>query len=103
MRRNFPWIALLCIVGCAPRARLTETHGLSTRASFARQVANPAAVGLPPRGLDSQESSIVAETFRDGLAPKGAAPKDTPLVLVAPPVQGGAAKRALAPSVPDQR
>lgn len=94
---------LALAAACAPRAALTESHGVSTRAAFQRQVANPEARAQAPRGLDSQESAIVAQTFREGLAPKGEGKDAPPLLLVTPPAQGGGAQRTLAPSVPSQR
>ena len=96
-------LPLALVASCAPRASLTETHGVSTRAAFQRQVANPDAHAQAPRGLDSQESAIVANTFREGLAPKGETKEAPPVVLVAPPAQAGMSQRALAPSVPTQR
>ncbi len=103
MIRTVLRLAPLAIVACAPRATLTETHGVSSRAAFQRQVANPDAHAQPPRGLDSQESAIVAQTFREGLAPKGEGKDAPPVLLVAPQGQGNGAQRPLAPSVPTQR
>lgn len=96
-------LPLALAAACAPRATLTETHGTSTRAAFQRQVANPDSRAQAPRGLDSQESGIVAHTFREGLAPKGETKEAPPVVLVAPAGQGNGASRTLAPSVPSQR
>ncbi len=104
MTRTLLSLVLLApTAACAPRAALTDTHGHSTRAAFERQVENPQAAAQAPRGLDSQEAAIVAQTFREGLAPKGQAKEAPPVVLVAPPAQGGGAQRVLAPSIPTQR
>jgi hypothetical protein len=80
---------------------MTRTHGLSYRAAFAQQQA--VATGRkpvdPPPGLDSQEAAIIADGYRQSLAPKGQKAEQEPVILVAPQQQGGRAQQ-LQPSVP---
>ncbi|ABS28140.1 hypothetical protein [Anaeromyxobacter sp. Fw109-5] len=93
--------------GCA-REHLTETHGKSMRESFAVQRANPDAPrrGPPPKaltGLDSQEATIIAETYRKSLAPEGTAVEEPEVLLIAPPQSTRQRPQALPPSVPPSR
>jgi hypothetical protein len=90
-------VASLAALACA-RDRLTQTHGRSYQAAFARQTANPASKAQPPNGLDSQEAAIVAESYRRSLAPKGTPVNEEPVLVVTP--QKREQQAPLAPSVP---
>lgn len=95
---------LVCTVilaaGCS-RATLTPSHGQSYRAIFARQQARPEASKPldPAPGLDSQEATIIADSYRTSLAPKGQKPEESPVIVLTPQGQQGSQQR-LAPSVP---
>jgi type IV pilus biogenesis protein CpaD/CtpE len=90
--------------GCA-REHLTETHGRSMRETFTAQQANPGAPrGSAPaalNGLDSQEATIIAETYRRSLAPKGERIEEPPVLLLSPQANRGM-QRPLPPSVPSK-
>ncbi|WP_242333430.1 MULTISPECIES: hypothetical protein [unclassified Anaeromyxobacter] len=91
--------------GCA-REHLTETHGRAMREIFVAQQANPGAPRVPApaalNGLDSQEATIIAETYRKSLAPKGEKVEE-PQVLMLTPQTTRDRQRPLAPSVPPSR
>jgi hypothetical protein len=55
--------------GCGDRTHLTDTHGRSYRQALATQAANPAAGAKvrEAKGLDPQEASIIARSYRRGL------------------------------------
>jgi hypothetical protein len=91
-------VALAAVLAACARERITETHGLSYRAVLQAQTANPTAKARPPKGLDAQESTIVAEEYLRSLAPKGDEAKESPIVVLSPPRQG--APQPLMPSVP---
>jgi hypothetical protein len=89
--------------GCG-RAHLEAAHGRSYHDQFASQAerpanAKPAAKSVP--GLDAQESSIIAASYRQSLAPKQDQEKPQPILMVAPP-QAASARVPLAPSVPKE-
>jgi hypothetical protein len=93
--------ALLAVSACSQR-HLTKDFGSSFHEAFQAQAApRPGGPARAAGGLDSQEAAIVSQTYRTSLAPKDAKPKDQPVLIVAPPSQGGAQK--LAPSVPQER
>ena len=79
----------LCIAGCASRNHLTEGHGRSYHEALARQAVNPEASSQPvaSKGLDSQESAVIAESYRKSLAPKGQTGEQEPILLVSPSAQ----------------
>ncbi|WP_242343567.1 hypothetical protein [Anaeromyxobacter terrae] len=91
--------------GCA-REHLTETHGRAMREIMTAQRANPAAPRGPAPaaldGLDSQEATIIAETYRKSLAPKGERVEEPPVLLLSPQANRDR-QRPLAPSVPPAR
>ncbi len=97
-------LAAFSIAGCADRQHLTAGHGQSIGAALSKQVANPA--GAPNaknvKGLDSQEASIISNTYRKGLAPRGTSVEEQPMVIV-----GAQNKQEAAymppPSVPQER
>ena len=104
-------LALVLLLGAAgcDRTYLGATHGRAYREVFARQAVDPLA-GEKPRntrvyqGLDSQEASIVAKTYRAGLAPKTAGDnQQSPMLLMAPRAGGGRDMGYLPPpSVPER-
>ncbi len=95
------WVALAAVLAaCGARARITETHAMSYRAALQAQTANPASKAKPPKGLDAQESTVIAESYLKGLAPKGEEAKQEPIIVLTPPRQGGS--QALMPSVPSK-
>jgi hypothetical protein len=94
-------VAGAALLACGSRAHLTESHGRSYNAAFARQGAEPAHRTRPAQaltGLDSQEASIVATSYRRSLAPRSAAAEPPPVLMVAP--ESSSERRAIAPSVP---
>lgn len=87
--------------GACSRLHITPTHGRAYRATFAIQDANPnRSSNKSINGLDSQEASIIAGSYRKALAPKVDMPTNGPQLLMVNPNHGGAAEPALAPSVP---
>jgi len=96
-------LALGAAAGCAARAHITPTHGQSSRAVFARQAPPVAEVAGPVSGLDSQEASIVSDTYRASLSPKDAPPKEDPYLMVAPPPRTSGRAMLPPPSVPRER
>lgn len=87
MRRTIVLAALaLSLAACGWRKQhLTPSYGLSYDSAFAAQrqrVDKPPAVAAT--GLDAQESAIISDTYRRGLAPKGGTARQEPLILVAP-------------------
>lgn len=98
------WLALALLgagVGCTGSRSLTADHGKSYRAALRVQRAGGDAVGKQAeKGLDAQESAIVASAYRASLMPEGTKTKEPEILYVAPPRQGNA---VLAPSVPRER
>ncbi len=95
------WVTLAAVLAaCGARTRITETHSMSYRAALQAQTANPSSKARPPKGLDAQESTVSAEAYRKGLAPKGEEATQEPIILLTPPRQG--ASQALMPSVPSK-
>ncbi|HET6284643.1 MAG TPA: hypothetical protein VFH73_27045 [Polyangia bacterium] len=103
-------LAMLLMAGAAAcdRTNLGANHGRAYRQLFARQAVDPLA-GEKPRsarvfqGLDSQEASIVARTYRKGLAPKEAAEgQQAPMLMMAPRAGVRDTGNMPPPSVPDR-
>lgn len=98
--------ALALGLGCG-RAHLEPSHGRSYREQFAVQRDRAPGAKAPrpaPAGLDAQEASIIASTYRSGLAPKDARQvKEEPILVVAPPSQGMARPLLPLPSVPKEK
>jgi hypothetical protein len=93
----------VALTGCASRAHLTETQGRSYHAFFQRQAPPQAKISGPVSGLDSQEATIIAESYRRSLAPRQVAQqRPDQILLVGPQPLGGAAPSLMppAPSVP---
>jgi hypothetical protein len=92
-------LAVLLVAGCARRQHIIEGYGASYHAAFGTQA--PDRSSGPARaapGLDSQEASIIAETYRKSLAPEDQTAKEQPVLIVAPPSREQ--RPQLAPSVP---
>ncbi len=98
--RTFVVCIVILAAGCS-RATLTPTHGQAYRSIFARQQTRPEASKPvdPAPGLDSQEATIIADSYRASLAPRGQTPEESPVIVLTPQGQQGSAQR-LAPSVP---
>jgi type IV pilus biogenesis protein CpaD/CtpE len=98
--------ALMALAAGCAREHLTETHGRATRELFAVQRANPGAPrGPEPKaltGLDSQEATIIADTYRRSLAPEDTRVEE-PGMLLLEPQSNRERQRPLAPSVPPTR
>jgi hypothetical protein len=103
-------LATLLMVGVAAcdRTTLGATHSRAYRDIFARQALDPGA-GEKPRsarvfqGLDSQEASIVAKTYRKGLSPRESGEgQQAPMVLMAPRAGMRDTGNMPPPSVPDR-
>jgi type IV pilus biogenesis protein CpaD/CtpE len=97
----------LCLVllaastlGCFSRVHMSDNYGRSVHTAFARQVVNPGGAAKAPamRGLDAQEASLVVETYRKQLAPKGGASTEGSILMLAPNSATGPYMPA--PSVP---
>lgn len=88
---------------CTGSSHLSNGYGRSFRSSWRAQ---HAAEGQQPKpavkGLDSEEATIVASSYRTSLAPKGAKGEEPEILYVAPP-QRGDRQTKLAPSVPTER
>jgi hypothetical protein len=101
-------IALVLVVaalGCG-RAHLESGFGRSYHAQFDLQREHPNGTKRvrPITGLDAQEASIMATTYRRGIAPKEAQETKEQPILVVAPTQPGVGRAALmpSPSVPDK-
>lgn len=95
-------LAALGVSGCSSRRPLTEAHGRAYGEYLRRQAVQPSAHRDAVKGLDSEEAAIVADTYRKGLAPKGArTDADSQVLLLAPP-RRGERPAPLAPSVPKE-
>jgi hypothetical protein len=82
--------------GCADRTFLTRSHGRAYNEAFGRQAVKPeprkAGKEDPTQGLDSQEATAVARTYRRSLAGKegGGDPNaQQQMVLMAPAAGAG--------------
>jgi hypothetical protein len=86
--------------GCS-RAHLTATHGRAYHEAFAAQDANPNRKNVKSvNGLDSQEATIIAGSYRKALAPKEGGGTAGPQLLMVNPNHGGGAEAPPATSVP---
>ena len=107
MKAMFVVSFAILLVGCASRNHLTAGHGRSYRAAIARQAVNPEAGKQPvaSKGLDSQEAAVIAQSYRQHLAPKGESGEaPPPMLLVAPSaLKGRQADYMPAASVPPER
>ncbi len=97
-------VLALGMAGCSAARHLTEAHGRSYRAFLDRQ----RAVRTPPyreaeKGLDAQEATIIARSYRQSLSPTGARQREEPKVLIVEQPAGYQARPPpLAPSVPKE-
>ncbi len=103
MRTSISIVMLAAVVaasGCA-RRHLTPEFGTANREAFqAQRVRAPDAPAPKPNmALDSQETSVISESYLRGLAGKTSKGEPEPVLYVAPQQPGAAAQR-LAPSVP---
>jgi hypothetical protein len=96
-------LALALVVGagagCA-RTHLTPSHGRAYHQAFAVQDANPDRKAKSVHGLDAQEATIIAGSYRKAPAPKSdVAPGQNQLLMVAPqrPVNDSAGLPASVP------
>ena len=99
----FAFLAVALAAGCASRTHMTETQGRSYRAAFQQQAPTKAKISGPVSGLDSQEATIIADSYRRSLAPRAVAQqRQDQLLLIGQQPIGGAAPSLMpvAPSVP---
>jgi type IV pilus biogenesis protein CpaD/CtpE len=84
-------LVVLACAGCFNRAHMTEHYGRAYRQAFDRQVVNPSGVAANkyPKGLDALEASIVVETYRTQLAPKGGGTAQDQMILLSPQATNG--------------
>jgi hypothetical protein len=69
----------LLVAGCPSREHIRPDYGQRTRGYFARQRVHPQAASDRPKGLDSEESSIIYANYRENLKGEGAvAPREAP-------------------------
>jgi FMN-dependent NADH-azoreductase len=96
-------MAAVVAAGCTGSSHLTENFGKSYRETMRAQHTGDAALAKQAvKGLDSEEATIVASSYRKSLAPKGQTSDAQPEILyVAPQRDGG--QTQLAPSVPQER
>ncbi len=82
--------AALLLASCG-REHLWAARGRAYHTELARQQA-PRPAGAkraePVVGLDSQEAAIIAESYRQSLAPKGTKAPEQPVLLIAPQREG---------------
>ncbi len=89
------------LAGCG-RAHLDPAYGRAFREQFALQRERPASSTKVTPGLDAQEASIIASTYRASLAPKEAQRVSDEPILVVTPQQRGAMPSLPPPSVPKE-
>ncbi len=97
-------LATILLAACTGgRAHMEPGYGRSYSAQFAAQrEASPGArAAKAAPGLDAQEASIIAGTFRKSLSPKEEKTQAPP-ILVVEQQPGGGMLRALMPSVPKE-
>jgi hypothetical protein len=95
-------IAALAAVGCTGSTHLTKSFGKSYRATMRAHPTGDAVAKQAVKGLDSEEATIIASSYRRSLAEKGQTSELQPEILyVAPQNENGRAQ--LAPSVPQER
>jgi hypothetical protein len=89
------------LAACASRAHMWDASGRSYWAAFAQQTPQlKAPLKGPVSGLDSQEAAIIAQTYRRGLAPKAAQPREPPVLIVGQPSAETGGYSMPPPSVP---
>ena len=99
MRLSVTIVCLLATPACGGRkVHLSNDFGRSVDSAFATQVAVREEPATAVRGLDPQEAALISEGYRARLAPPGARPDDSRMILVTP--QDARGSQQLAPSVP---
>jgi hypothetical protein len=104
------WLGVVLLVGAAgasgcDRTYLTRTHGRAYSEAFGQQRVYPdgaphTAKGV--EGLDSQEASVIAGSYRRSLAKEGSPEGGAaPLVMANPAFNGMAQPNLPPPSVPN--
>ena len=94
--------------GCASHPTLTRTHGHAYAQAFGNQTVNPGPRQQDPKatqGLDSQEATVVARTYRRSLGPRDSGGADTgsSQMLLVNPGAGVPTPYLPPPSVPQGR
>lgn len=84
------------------RAHLEPGYGASYHAQFAAQRERPGVVKKAAAGLDPQEASIIATSYRKSLTPKDERDMKESPILVLAPQQGGMTPQLPPPSVPKE-
>lgn len=80
-------MTLVLLGGCGWRKQhLTSSYGLSYDSAFAaqRERRPDKAPAIAASGLDAQESAIISDTYRRGLAGKQGTARQEPLILLSP-------------------
>jgi hypothetical protein len=96
-------IAAFAAAGCTGSTHLTENFGKSYRATMRAQHTGDAVPKQAVKGLDSEEATIIASSYRKSLAPKGQTSEAQPEILYVAPQRGDGGRAQLAPSVPQER
>jgi hypothetical protein len=93
-------VTLVAATACA-RKHITPEFGIANREAFQAQRVRPPdeRAPRPNMALDSQETSVISESYVRSLASKTVKAEPEPVLYVAPS-QPGAAPQRLAPSVP---
>mgnify|MGYP005812395753 CR=1 FL=1 len=97
-----PCVLAAAALACGGNLHLTESHGRAYSAAFSKQAPPPEQVKAPSVGLDSQEASIVAESYRRSLVARqttSGSYQESPVLLLAPQQEPGVKPLPL-PSVP---
>jgi hypothetical protein len=98
-------VIALGLAGCSGK-HLTKEHGRSYRAFLDRQAFRRAAATPPyaeaEKGLDAQEATIVARSYRQSLSPKDARQREEPQVIIMEQPTSYPNRPPLAPSVPKE-
>jgi hypothetical protein len=97
-------LALVVGFGCARQTYLTPTHGRAYAEAFGHQTVNPNPIptdGRDTQGLDSQEATAVARSYRRSLGANDSGEAGAaPMVIMSPGAGQPAAPYTPAPSVP---
>ncbi|HVI96905.1 MAG TPA: hypothetical protein VM753_22980 [Anaeromyxobacter sp.] len=94
-------VAAAQLAGCTHQ-HMTATYGRSESAAFRAQAVQRQRAAPPEAllGLDSQEATIIANSYRASLGQKAAQPNQNDQVLILPPPGSEQQHMPLAPSVP---
>jgi hypothetical protein len=90
---------ILTLAGGCDRSYLTASHGRAFRESFAAQTVNPdrRSDAKSVTGLDSQEASIIAGTYRKSLGPAAAGNAEGQTRLLTYSREGGLREASMPP------